>query len=334
MALKGNKYILVFILFLSGSLQVLGQKKTKPPTPTPVESPVIEEQLENITEANDDEIPDDDSYLQNLEHFLKEPLNLNYADEGLLEELHILSPIQISNLLVYRNLLGNFLNIYELQAIPGWDIPTIRKLLPYVTVSTRLEVFNSLKSSLRNGDHTLMVRSTQILERQEGYRRGPSDGRSYYPGSPQKLLVRYKYKFKNFLQYGFTAEKDAGEEFFKGSQKAGFDFYSAHLFVRDLGIVKALAIGDFSVNMGQGLVQWQSLSFGKGADVMGIKRQADLLRPYNSAGEIEFNRGIGITLGKNNWEGTVFASYRRLDANFNVDTLNFEDYVSSLQLSG
>ncbi len=67
---------------------------------------------------------------------------------------------------------------------------------------------------------------------------------------------------------------------------------------------------------------------------MNIKRQSDVLRPYNSAGEIAFNRGVGITLKKNNWEATGFASYRKLDANFNADTLNFEDYVSSLQNSG
>ncbi|MBL0144814.1 MAG: hypothetical protein IPP48_02690 [Chitinophagaceae bacterium] len=59
-------------------------------------------------------------------------------------------------------------------------------------------------------------------------------------------------------------EKDAGEQFFKGNQKQGFDFYSTHLFARNIGIVKALALGDFTVNMGQGLTQWQSLAFKKG----------------------------------------------------------------------
>ncbi|MEO5649104.1 MAG: hypothetical protein ABIR03_04170 [Ginsengibacter sp.] len=58
------------------------------------------------------------------------------------------------------------------------------------------------------------------------------------------------------------------------------------------------------------------------------------MRPYNSAGEIVFNRGIGITLQKNKWEATGFVSYRKLDASFNIDTLNFEAYISSLQLSG
>lgn len=50
---------------------------------------------------------------------------------------------------------------------------------------------------------------------------------------------------------------------FKGRQKAGFDFYSVHLFARRLGIIQSLAIGDFTVNLGQGLIQWQSLAFKK-----------------------------------------------------------------------
>ena len=85
--------------------------------------------------------------------------------------------------------------------------------------------------------------------------------------------------------------------------------------------------------MGQGLVQWQNLAFKKGPDVINIKRESPILIPYNSAGEVYFHRGLGITIEKNNLQATVFASYRKLDANFNIDTAN-NDYVSSLETSG
>jgi hypothetical protein len=58
------------------------------------------------------------------------------------------------------------------------------------------------------------MRGAQVLEKSKGYLLDSSNAKNYYPGSPQKLLVRYKYKFGNLLQYGFTAEKDAGEQFF------------------------------------------------------------------------------------------------------------------------
>lgn len=303
--------------------------------PVPIEPPpVVEQQLENLTEASDDAITEDDSYLQELEHFTRDPVNLNYADEGQLEQLRLLSPLQISNLILYRKSFGNFISIYELQAVPDWDVSLIKKILPYITVSAKLEVFNSLVSRLKNGRNSVLIRGIQILEKSRGYLLKNTAATNFYPGSPQRILFRYKYSFKNLLQYGVTGEKDAGEQFFKGAQKYGFDFYSAHFFVRRLGIIKSLAIGDFTVSMGQGLTQWGSLAFNKGGDPLNIKRQSDVLRPYNSAGEIAFNRGIGITLQKNNWETTAFVSYRKLDANFHVDTLNYEDFVSSLQNTG
>jgi len=309
----------------------------------PVEPPIIEDQLEHLAAENEDEASEDDNYLQALSHFLKHPINLNYADEGVLDQLHLLNPLQISSFFSYRKLFGNFLSIYELQAIPTWDLALINRIRPYVTIAQKTEVFNSIskrlpgraiRAGIKNGENSLMIRATQVMEKSKGYLLDSNEAKNYYPGSAQKILMRYKYRFKNLLQFGLTAEKDAGEQFFRGAQKYGFDFYSAHFFVRNLGIIKSLAIGDFSVNLGQGLTQWQSLAFNKGADIMNSKRQADKLLPYNSAGEIDFNRGAGITLQKRNWEATALISYRKLDAGFNVDTVSYEDDASSLRTSG
>ncbi|NOT90949.1 hypothetical protein [Ferruginibacter sp.] len=87
--------------------------------------------------------------------------------------------------------------------------------------------------------------------------------------------------------------------------------------------------------MGQGLIQWQNLAFKKSADVINIKREAPVLRPYNSAGEINFHRGAGITIEKDNLQATVFTSYKKNDANLVTDTSQGqEDFISSLQTSG
>lgn len=98
--------------------------------------------------------------------------------------------------------------------------------------------------------------------------------------------------------------------------------------------MQSLAIGDFSVNMGQGLIQWQGLAFKKSVDVMGIKRQSAVLRPYSSAGEFYFHRGAGITIRKGKIESTAFVSFRKLGGNFVADTVNNEDFVSSFLTSG
>ncbi|MBA3675353.1 MAG: helix-hairpin-helix domain-containing protein [Chitinophagaceae bacterium] len=327
-----KKSFYIKVLFVCFLLQYFYSAKAQE---TPTTPPIIsEQQLENLTENSEDVETEDDSYLQEMQHFLDDPVNLNNANESDLKELKILTALQIQNLISYRNLFGNFINIYELQAIPGWNVSMIRKILPYITVTDKESLLTSLSNRLKNGENTILVRVTQVLEKSKGYLLDSSTAKSFYPGSPQKLFLRYKYAFKNLLQYGITAEKDAGEQFFKGAQKSGFDFYSAHFFVRNTGLIKSLALGDFQVNMGQGLTQWMGLAFKKSSDVLNIKRQAEVLRPYNSAGEIYFHRGAGITLIKKFLEVTAFVSYRKVDANFIVDTLNNEDFVSSLQTSG
>ena len=322
-----KQYFLVYFIFTVAPFCLLAQFPEIPPG-------AIEQQLEAVTEINNDNETEDDSFLQQLQQFLKYPVNLNTADATLLKELVILSPVQIQNFISYRNLFGKFISIYELQAVPGWDIRMIQRLRPYVTIAYSQSLTTSFRERMNGGINEILIRASQVLEKSKGYKTDAGSGNNFYRGSPQKLFVRYKYQFKNLLQFGVVGERDAGEEFFKGSQKQGFDFYSAHLFARNIGIIKSLAVGDFSVNLGQGLTQWQNLAFKKGPDVTNIKRQLSVLRPYNSAGEINFHRGIGITLSKNNWETTLFASYKKVDANFVVDTLNNEDYISSLQTSG
>ncbi|MGG9960696.1 ComEA family DNA-binding protein [Ferruginibacter sp. SUN106] len=326
-AFKAKQVLLSFAICLYTTFS-LAQTPELPATAT-------EQQLENNTENNADAETEDDTYLQQMQEYSRHPINLNTADENEIRELKILSPLQIQSLISYRNIFGKLIDIYELQAIPGWDIPMILKIRPYIIVSAEAELVTTILKRFKSGENSMLVRASQVLEKAKGYRVDRSATTNFYPGSPQKLLVRYKYQFKNLLQYGVTGEKDAGEQFFKGAQKQGFDFYSAHFFVRKTGIIKALALGDFTVNLGQGLTQWQSLAFKKSAAVMNIKREAEVLRPYNSAGEINFHRGAGITLAKAKWEATAFVSYKKTDANLVTDTTqNQDDFISSLQTSG
>jgi hypothetical protein len=290
-----------------------------------------EQQLENQTDADQAET-EDDSYLQDLEQFRKNPINLNTADADELKRLRIVTDLQIENLISYRNIFGKFINIYELQAVPAWDVNTIHKLLPFITIAIPLSLEEEAGRRFRDGDHSLLLRISQVLEKSDGFDKSTSGTK--YIGSPQRILFRYRYTYKNLLQYGLVGDKDAGEQFFKGAQNKGFDFYSLHFFARKIGIIQSLALGDFTVNMGQGLIQWQDLAFKKSADVMGVKRQSSILRPYNSAGEFYFHRGAGITIQRGRLEVTALASIRKLSANFVADTVNNEDFISSFLTSG
>lgn len=291
---------------------------------------LIEQQLE--LQAEKVESYEGDALLEQLSYFIKHPLNLNEADADDLKELIVLSDLQINSFLQYRHVLGSLISIYELQAVPEWNTSVISGLLPFVTVGESAGILQSIAKQCTAGTHSLLFRTAGQLEKPAGYT-VPHGSGSYYTGSPVSLYFRYAYHYTNTLQWGILGQKDAGEQFFRGTQK-GFDFSSFHFFVRKHGIIKSLAIGDFTVNMGQGLMQWQSFGFKKSAEITSVKRQSAVLQPYSASGEYNFFRGIGVTLRKGKWEGTGFISSRKISGNAVTDTSDHSNHISSLLTSG
>ncbi|HPQ59537.1 MAG TPA: helix-hairpin-helix domain-containing protein, partial [Flavobacteriales bacterium] len=244
----------------------------------------------------------------------RDPLDLNRASAEELAELNLLNDVQIGALLAHVDRTGRMLSLYELQTINGFDPATIALIRPFVTVREDAGRSSaSLKEILKNGDHELWVRSIYGLEKRRGFAwENGGLGRDYYDpdgdplpdyddpavldslrrnnrlylGPSYKLYTRYRFRYRQNISFGITAEKDEGEEFFTGTQPDGFDFYSAHLFLRNMGRVKAVAVGDFQAQFGQGLTYWSGLAFAsKSSFTMNIKRNATGLSPYTSVNE-------------------------------------------------
>lgn len=223
-----------------------------------------------------------------------------------------LSPVQIQSFLWYVAQLGSPENIYELQAIPFWDHETIKKVLPFIRFGED-GLTNTMRSAwLKNASHQLLVRSGRILEKSRAYL-SDSLGNKTYAGSPLRLFLRYNLQYDRKLSAGLTLEKDAGEQFGKSLSKPT-DFVSFHWFVRGDRWVNELAIGDYTINLGQGLLAWQGMAFGKGAEGAGAFRQGAMLKPYRSAGEFNFFRGAAVRLGRGKWESLHWASVRNKSA--------------------
>ena len=295
----------------------------------------VQEIIENNAQQSESESFDYDAFIDELEMFKKNPIAINKATVEQLTDLPILNAQQIASLLNHIELHGKLISIYELQAVPGFDIKTIQLMLPYVKVEQTIsETKVPIGKLFSKGRWILVSRYRQILEKSDGYRR--TDGKGYL-GNPFNLFLRFRYNFGTKLSYGFTAEKDAGEEFFRGSNKQGFDFYSGHLFLRDFGILKALAIGDFEVRLGQGLIMSSGFGVRKSPAVMNIKREAMKLRPYTSVNEFNYLRGGGFTVAKKGFEITAFGSYKQVDGNrilVEDTSLNVEEAFTSFNEAG
>jgi hypothetical protein len=326
----------------------------------------VQQQLENLAEENQNEEADYTTLLDLLNQFKEHPVNLNNTNKEELEQLQLLTDIQINNLFDHLKKNGKLITIYELQGIRGFDLQTIRKILPYVRVNDNFNTahFNS-KEMFKDGQHVVTLRYARILEDQAGFAEIDSaklysSKNSRYIGSPDKLYARYRFTYGTNISWGITAEKDQGELFFKNNQRFkydwyeqslnkdpnvslypklnynnGFDFYSAHFYLHNIRFIKSFALGDYQATFGQGLTMWSGYSFRKSSDIMSAKKSATGIRPYASVDENKFLRGAATTIGFKKWEATGFYSRKHIDANIG-DTLENGEIaaISSLQETG
>jgi len=327
-----TKVYFVFFSFLIASFVFSQEQKND----------IIQQRVEFISEQLEDEEIDLTGLFENLVYFFDHPINLNMCSQEDLEELGgLLTDIQINNLLNHRATFGKLITIYELQSLKYWDLPTIFNVLPFVKVTDRLDQPSlSLRELLKQGKSELYLRYQRNIEDRSGYA-NVSDSikeqsNQFYKGSADKLYSRYRFSYRTNFSVGLTAEKDAGEQFFKGSNPNGFDFYSAHAYYSGGKFIKKVALGDYQMQMGQALTFWTGYAFGKTADAVTVKKNARGLRPYTSVDESRFLRGAGIEFGLGNFSITTFASHKAVDASIVADTLSNEEgaIASAINVTG
>ena len=290
--------------------------------PATMESSVLESAYENTEEGQ----------LSSLEDFRASPLNLNRASVEDLLSLGLLSRFQAQQLISHRTKYGDFLAVQELQIISGWDQQLIRMLIPFVTVQNSDAFGNTLLKRFKNVRQRLLFRfSNSILLAQNASETATNN---YYLGSVLKILFQYRLDKGRGLQVGINADKDAGEYFFKKNNKWGFDFYGVYFFVHDVKKIKSLAIGDYEINMGQGLIHWQSMSFKKSADISKTEKMPGFIKPHTSSGEYNFHRGIATEIPIKKVTLGGFFSFRNLSASLGFDSVLNKDVVSSINTSG
>ena len=280
---------------------------------------ITAQKLENETAGAEDRELEDDDHDQQLEYHVRHRMNINTLDPEWLAQVLGLTVLQVHQFREYRKWLGPFIDMAELQAVPGWDTETIKRILPFLKLGEDQNILPVMRERLNKGEHSFLLRTGRVLEKSVGFSRNDS-GITPFSGDRQKLMLRYMYRFRNLLQWGITAEKDPGEPMFKKGFKKGFDFYSAHLAIRDFRFIKAFIAGDYHINFGQGLVHWQSMAFRKSAETIQVLRQGNALRPYNGTDENRFHRGAGIELRKNQWSLLLFLAKDKLDGNILADT--------------
>ncbi len=322
----------ILLLLLAFSICINSYSQNIPSDPASVIEPAIEVMHETQT------LPDDFFEIQDeLNYYKENPLNLNTASREELEKFVFLTSFQIQSLLEYRENHGPILTIYELPLIFGFDSITITYLLPYIKVGEP-DTNKSLKfkNLLRYGKNELLCNFTENYystdKRIDSSQTPGSSAR--YSGTPYRILLKYRYHYQQNIRFGITMEKDAGEDFFRGSNPHGFDFYSGYFQVKNKSFLKSFIIGDYQVNSGQGLTIWTGFSFGKTPYPVLLFKRSETIKPYSSTDENRFLRGIAFSCTFHNLTLSAFYSIKPLDANI-IDTISLQRNVfSSFQETG
>lgn len=305
------------------------------------QSDIIHQQIETISENSDNE-PDFTELEEEINYYQNNPININSTNPEILRKIPFITDRQVYGIISYITSYGELLSLYELQAIEGFNMEEINRILPYITIkySPRTPETN-FKNIFKFGRNELWMRYQRTPETSVGYSAAndsilTANPNARYLGSPDKYYLRYGFNYFDKIRLGFTAEKDAGEEFFKGSQKNGFDFYSGFIYLQDIKFIRKIILGDYQLQFGQGLTFWSGMAFGKSLDGSGLMRTARGVKPFTSSDENNFLRGIATTLAYKNFDITLFYSSHKVDANIDqYDSLNNEALVvSSLQETG
>lgn len=253
------------------------------------------------------------------------PVDLNTASIRELLQVPGLTPQLIEQLRAYQKQYGPLVSIYELQAVPGFTEELIRQIRPFIRVrpATSYDLGEGPPQPPKLTQLPELARFTFIQRLQRNYD-FVGDAYSWQPetlrgvvGDPYRLYTRLWLRANPYFSAALIGEKDYYEPLrWQPSQRYyGYDFLSAHLMVGNLGRLNRVILGDYIVQVGQGLILARGLGFGKGGDpILTLKQPHYGLVPYTSVNEFQFWRGAAVSYQlARRLELIAFASQLRQD---------------------
>ena len=282
---------------------------------------VLEEIAEQLITNDEDNAYQWENLFEELSDLKENPLNINSATKEQLERFPFLNSQLIENILYYLYKYGAMVSINELMVVEDMDLATFRLLKPFITCQPLEEKTHTptLKSILKYGKQELSARMDIPLYTRAGYQPFTSD---YIKENPNKRYLgpsfyhnlRYKFLYTDKVYIGFTAEKDPGEPFFAGNNKKGYDYYSPYFYIRDFGKIRALALGNYRLNYGYGLVMNTDFNMGKTTALNTLLNRESGIKKHSSTDEYNYFQGIaGSIQFSEHFTADAFYSYRQMD---------------------
>ena len=302
---------LLRLISIINSLLIIPACSAQNPSESLLED-VLEDLSVNNGTDNSVNTPNWENELEELSNRMQEPVNLNVATREQLEQFPFLSDIQIEHLLAYIYIHGQMKTIYELQLVEEMDKQTIQYLLPFVCIKAinnkpAFRWKSLLKNAAKYGKNELLTRFDIPFYKRKGYEHT-------YLGPSVYNSVKYSFRYSDRLYAGVVAEKDAGEPFGALHNRYGYDYYSFYLLLKDCGRLKALAVGNYRLSFGQGLVMSTDYLMGKTIYASSFNNRSTGIKRHSSTDEYNYFRGVATTVAlTKRLSVSAFYSHRNMD---------------------
>lgn len=270
--------------------------------------------FEQLTTSDDiDRTSWEDTYelLCDLE---QHPVNINTATREDLERIPFLTEQQIEDLQAYVYQYGGMRSLGELSMIESIDAER-QQLLTYCLYIGKQEnkAFPSLATIAKYGKQEVLATAKIPFYTRKGDENG-------YLGYRYRHDVRYAFSYADYLKIGLIGAQDAGEPFFSGGNKWGYDHYSFYVALRKLGRLKAAVVGRYRLRLGMGLVMNNSFGYGKLSMLSTLGRSDNDVRGYSGRSNARYLQGAATTIQlSKRIDLTTFVSWRKIDATLTKD---------------
>ena len=258
------------------------------------------------------------------------PQNINEMTFDDLRQVPMLSEAQALAIINYRTLYGDLHTMAELSLIKALDQQSIQllKKVCYASPIPKGGKKDSLSLGILPNDSILKAYRTRYPQtdrqwllftmniptyQRAGYKNGS------YRGYALSHSLRYGYQNKR-LQMAFTASQDAGEPFFAGTNKKGWDFYTGFVRLKNIGVVQNLVMGHYQMSIGMGLLMNTDYRLSRTSLFQTLSSSAVTLRGHSSRQQSNYMQGVAATVAipvhgnRQMLTVTPFISYRNIDA--------------------
>ncbi|MFM2155662.1 MAG: hypothetical protein RL516_411 [Bacteroidota bacterium] len=262
----------------------------------------------------------DQLFVDSAEH-----LKINFANKEQLLQSGLFVGMEIDSIISYRSKYGYFFSVEEMQVLDMISLGRLEKLKDILSfeIPTSLNELVDLKKI--NGKVVARIAAP--------FSKGNVEEEWIYKGNKYREAIGLKINLSDRIDFVLNAEKDAGEAFQFTKKVKGFDFFSTHLTVKNIRRINKITIGDYQIQLGQGLAIWQGMSLGKTSDIATIRKQEIGIKDYNGMSEFGFFRGMAIDYKIKKVKIVHWVSYKNQDATIYSDSLN-GNYIQSIKTDG